>query len=105
MTQLLTLFRRAAEFDGNHRERLMAVFFAHSLWARLDPKSVDMLQHLGTDGVKEKVTDVSAQRHDELEKEIFITVSGIVQSAIDDGDLPVNDGFKSSRNCLWAVGT
>ena len=105
MTQLLTLFRRAAEFEGNHRERLMAIFFAHSLWARLDPKSVDMLQHLGTDGVKEKVTNMSAQRHDELEKEIFVTVSGIVQSAIEDGDLPPNDALNPVEIVygLWAL--
>ncbi len=87
MTQLLSLFRRAAEFNGTHRERLHAIFFAHDLWANLEPRDACMIQHVSIDGFMEKVCDVSHQRHDELEQRITGTVSRIVQDALDAGDL------------------
>jgi len=88
MTQLLALFLRAAEFEGSHRERLHAILYAHELWARLEPRDVCMLQLLSTDGVKEKTSEVSLQRHDDLELRIIGTVSSVVQDAIDAGELP-----------------
>jgi len=87
MTGLLSLFQRAAEFNGTNRERLHAVFYAHDLWASLEPRNVCMIQHLSVDGVKQKTCDSSLQEHGELEQQLIGTVSNIVQDAISAGEL------------------
>ncbi len=90
MTHLFSLFQRAANFDGNHRERLIATLYAHEIWARSDNVNMCLIQHLDNDGVKEKVTPTSLQRHDELEQLVIGSVANIVQDAINDGDLPAS---------------
>ncbi|MEE9319842.1 MAG: TetR/AcrR family transcriptional regulator [Granulosicoccus sp.] len=87
MTELLSLFRRAVEFNGTNRERLHAVFYAHDLWAKLEPRNVCMIQHLSVDGVKQKTCDGSLHKHGAMEQQLTSTVSGIIQDAIDAGEL------------------
>ena len=88
MTQLNTLFSKAAQFDGSQRDRIIAVFYAHQLWSRTGNNRTDMLMHLSMHGVREKVTERSLQQHDELEQSLVGLVNRIVQQAIDDGELP-----------------
>jgi len=88
MADLYGLFQRAASFEGSTRDRITAVFFAHQLWANTETNQTDMLQHLSMHGVREKVTEESGQKHDELEAGLFGVVADLVEQAIDDGDLP-----------------
>lgn len=88
MTQLNSLFMKAAQFDGTQRDRIIAVFYAHQLWSRIGNNRTDMIMHLSMHGVREKVTERSLTQHDELEQNLVGLVSRIVQQAIDDGELP-----------------
>lgn len=88
MTRLLTLGEKAANYPGNHKERLLAFFFANDIWQQSDANDVSMMQNLHSDGLLDKVNVESRATHEELEKGIISLVAGIIQSARDDGDLP-----------------
>ncbi len=87
MTTLNGLFERAAHFDCNHRDRVIAIFYAHQLWAMTGNNQTDMMMHLSMDGVREKVTEKSLQQHDQLEQNLVGLVNKIVLDAINDGEL------------------
>jgi len=89
--ELTDLFERASMFTGNHRERLMAVFFAHDIWMRLNPSRATMLQTLGAEGVKNKAEQSSVDEHNQLEARLIGTVSQIVQDACNDKDLQLDE--------------
>jgi len=88
MTQLHTMFVKAAQFEGSQRDRLIAIFYAHQLWARTDNNRADMMLHLSMHGVREKVTEQSLHQHDELEQNLVGLVNRIVHQAIEEGELP-----------------
>ncbi len=79
---LKSLFQRAAAFEGNQREKLMAIFFANSLWAEIHPSCMEMMQTLCGGGTKDKVSAESLEKHNQLDLDIINTVAGIVSEAI-----------------------
>lgn len=88
LKKLLSLFTRAAQTEGNHRERMVAIFVAHAAWAEHEPKNQDMIQTLCADGVKEKVSPDSLSEHSALEASLLAQVVSITEDAIQCGDLP-----------------
>jgi len=88
MHTLSGLFDRASRFEGYHRERMVAIFTAHALWAQLEPKNQDLIQTLCADGVKSKICPQSLAEHTALEASLLNQVATIVNDAITDGDLP-----------------
>lgn len=88
MTRLLTLGEKAATYPGNNKERLLAFFFANDIWQQSDAIEVSMMQNLHSDGLLDKVDVESRETHDRLEQRIISLVAGIIQDALDDGDLP-----------------
>ena len=107
MTRLLAIFERAANFEGSNRDRLIATFYGQQLWTRIGGNQSDMQQHLLMHGVRDKVTEQSLQKHDELEQALFNTVSTIVEQAITSGELKKN---KHMQTCnvvfgVWSLCT
>lgn len=107
MSSLHELFNRAIQFDGSHRDRMLAVFYANLIWADAHNKCVDMQQHLHMHGVLDKVTEASLSRHKELENGIFGMVTSIVTDAITAGDLPKNKNMTPPNIVfgLWSLCT
>lgn len=105
ITELSALFLRASAFHGNHREKLVSVFFAHDLWARLNPSRFAMIQTLSADGVKDKVDAESLAEHNRLEAELISIVSGIVQEAANQGYLKLDDSLNPVELVfgLWSL--
>lgn len=89
ITGLHKLAQRATCYTGTHRERLLAFQIAHELWLELEPADVYMLQNLHTDGVLEKVEEQSRTTHFKIRSSIIALVTGVIQQAMDDGDLPI----------------
>lgn len=85
--QLKEMFKRAVDFPGNTREKLMAIFVANSLWSKIDPSCMEMMQTLHSPAVKEKVTEESLEKHEALEQAIIGLVAGIVESAVAEKEL------------------
>jgi len=105
MSQLQTFFNHAIEFDGTHRDRMLAIFYANDIWSRTNNNSVDLLQHLSMHGVKEKVTEESLNKHDCLEKDIIGAVTKVVIQAIEAGELPKNKHLNPAQIVfgLWSL--
>lgn len=82
------LFERAATFDGNGRERMLACLLAHRLYAGLHPLHFDMINTVKAGGVKEKLSADSLQRHAERAQRVHATIAGIVFAARQRGELP-----------------
>jgi len=97
MLQLHGLFLKAAQFNGSHRDRLIAIFYAYQLWSRTGNKQTDLAMHLSMHGVREKVTERSRQQHDELEQNLVGTVSAIVEKAIKNGDMPKHKHLQAAE--------
>ena len=91
MSGLLALGQRAANYDGTHRERLLAFQIAHELWMNIEPLDIHMLQHIHSDGVLTKVNNESLVKFRELETQIISICASIFQDAMDDGSLPTRE--------------
>ncbi len=105
-TQRLTsFFERASRFEGRHRERLLAIFFAHDLWATLEPKCQELLQTVGADGIRDKVRPESLQEHSRQETELIKIVATIVGDAIEAGELKLDESLNPVELVfgLWSL--
>ncbi len=107
MTQLLTLFKRAVNMEGSTRDHLVGIFFAQQRWARLGQNRAEMLQHLSMHGVKDKITEHSLLKHNQLEQTIFGLVKNVVDQAIKDGDLQKQKHMQPEETVfgLWSLCT
>ncbi|MBX2879683.1 MAG: TetR/AcrR family transcriptional regulator [Granulosicoccus sp.] len=105
VTELIALFKRASQFNGNHRERLVSMFFAHDLWAHLNPTRFAMIQTLHADGIKDKVDVASLTEHNQLEAELISIVSGVVQDAANQGYLKLDESLNPVELVfgLWSL--
>ena len=88
MQRLFELGQRALNYSGSHRERLLAFFIAHDLFQKLEPNDVSVMHNFHSDQVLEKLTDITKQRHLELQQSIFNSVKSLVEDAMTAGDLP-----------------
>lgn len=105
MMNLASLFARASEFSGNHRERLLAVFYAHDLFFKLQPDSFELMQGLGGQLIMTKVNPDSLGEHRRIETSLIGTVSAIVADAIKDGELELDDAINPVELVfgLWSL--
>lgn len=88
MAELAELFERAASFDGNSRERMLACLISHSLYAKLYPLHFDMINTVKAGGVKEKISEECQQHHREMEQRVMGAIVGVVLQAQQLGELP-----------------
>lgn len=113
MSQLLDLFKRAAEINGTNRDRIFAIAYAHQHWCHTDQNcpsnrsKSELQQQLLMHGVLDKVTESSLKVHDELQFAIIGLVNSIVEQAIRDGDLSKSKHLRASEIVygLWSLST
>ncbi len=103
--RLSTFFERASQFDGRHRERLLAIFVAHDLWAALEPKCPELLQTVSADGIRDKVPPESLDEHNRLEAALIGIVANIVNDAIYASELQLDDSLNPVELVfgLWSL--
>jgi AcrR family transcriptional regulator len=87
MGTLTELFERANRFDGRPRERIVAIYFAHSLYAALHTLQFCCIQIVKSASVKEKISEQSLATHLESERRIVGLVAHSIQDGISCGDL------------------
>lgn len=106
MVDLSQLFKQAKQFEGSHRERMLAIFLAQDLYHKLNPKKQDLMQTLCADGIREKVSEKSLLRHQSLEAGLIGQVAAVVQDALKSGDLPPLQHFDPYELVfgLWSLG-
>jgi len=91
LSDLSGYFQKASEFPGNNRERLLAVFFAHDLFAKVNPSSFSVMQSLGGTLISDKVKPETLTDHRAMEAELIARVSRIVTDAIEAGELTLTE--------------
>ena len=106
MTRLIGMFERAANWPGNHRERIAAIVLAHTLYSLLYPQDVQNMQTIKSPGIRQKI---SADKQNEiivLEQRITSMVLDIIRDAMRDGDIPANEKHVPGGIMLglWSMG-
>ncbi len=97
------LFERAAEYDGNSREKITAISLAQQLATLMHPKDFSLMLLIKNDSIKDKVKESMQQDMFNMESKIITLISGIVQAAIDAGDITVDISAENLVFCLWSM--
>ena len=87
ISNLIEIFQRASQFEGNTRERYSAIGIGFSLYHQLHPMDSQNIQTLKNNAVREKVSKEKLAEMESLEQKITKIALSIVQDAIDCGDL------------------
>ncbi len=89
ITNLIEVFERAYQFEGNPRERYLAIGVGYSLYHQLHPMDSQNIQTVKNNAVREKVSKEKLAEMESLEQKITKIAHSIVQDAIDCGDLDI----------------
>ena len=102
---LKAFFERAKSWDGSSREKMLAIFVAHELWAALNPTCFEHTQTLCGGGTKEKVSAESLKTHNRLEFEIVGLIGSIVEEAVKNKELPADSTLTVPELVfsLWSI--
>lgn len=86
MSFLVDYFRRAFEFNGSTRERMVVLMFAYLIYSQLHPILFSLVITAKSPGNMEKASPKHREIHEERERLLFASVGGIIQEALDNGD-------------------
>lgn len=107
LVELDSLFSRAMAFQGNTRERLIAVNYAYMLNARLNPEQFMCVLSCKTSSVAEKASEKHQRISIEKEKKLMALLNGLVREAETTGDLAISNSGSNSIDtvtfCIWSM--
>jgi AcrR family transcriptional regulator len=100
-------FRRAAQFDGRTRERILAIGVAEDLFVRIYPYHFRSEQIVRMTSLREKTTPTRNDALDACESRCLAIVTQIVRDAIAQGDVSLTNGMSPEDLCfgLWSMTT
>ncbi|MBN4063168.1 TetR/AcrR family transcriptional regulator [Cardiobacterium sp. AH-315-I02] len=87
ISNLIDIFERAYQYQGNTRERYSAIGIGYSLYHQLHPMDSQNIQTVKNNAVREKVSEKKLAEMKLLEQKITKIAQSIVQDALDCGDL------------------
>jgi AcrR family transcriptional regulator len=109
ISSIMVFFKRALEFNGNSREKAVAVHYAYQLYARMQPTLFMAVLSSKAPGVREKTSAERMQLMDALEFEINNFSDQMFRDAIADGSLELPDHLSieilSFSNWAMSFGT
>lgn len=99
-------FERAAAFDGCSREKVLAMFFAFMLTARLKPIEFMLILTAKSANISEKASVQRSDEHLVAEDLIHKPLLSVFQSAMDSGELnpPVDMTVEQVIFVCWSLG-
>lgn len=100
-------FRRAVQFVGRTRERIVAIGVAEDLFVRIYPYHFRSEQIVRMTSLREKTTPTRNEALDACESRCLAIVTQIVRDAIDNKDVALSDGMTPEDLCfgLWCMTT
>lgn len=103
--KLADVFQRATSFDGNSRERMLAIGFGYMLHSMLNPTEFMLVITAKTPSVTEKATLKRQEEHQLLEAQLLGKMLSLIDSAIQQGDLqlPAHMAPEQVTFSLWAM--
>lgn len=105
MKKMLVLFKRAIEFDGNCREKMLACHYAYRLHALMNPTLFMAVLASKAPAVQEKASKERLDEQDRLDHEITMMCDELHQEAVREGDLKVGLGLSVASLVFasWAM--
>ena len=105
VSSIMVFFKRALEFNGNSREKAVAVHYAYQLYARMQPTLFMAVLSSKAPGVREKTSSERMQIMDALEFEINTFSDQMFRDAIEDGSLvlPAHLSIETLSFANWAM--
>jgi AcrR family transcriptional regulator len=105
MDRRLDLFRRAAAFRGNSRERISAVGVACEVFFQLYPDSLHTEHAIRISSIREKTSEQRRMCLESCEARCSETVRGVIRDAVSAGDLRVSGDFGVDEVAfgLWSI--
>lgn len=91
VSSIIGLFKRALEFEGNSREKALAVHYSYHLYTRLEPTLFMAVLSSKAPGVRENTSADRMVLVDELELEINQLSDEMLRAAVADGSLIIPD--------------
>lgn len=98
-------FKRAAQFQGRTRERIVAIGVAEDLFVRLYPHHFRSEQIVRMSSLSEKTSPTRNDALEAIERRCLATVAEIVGEAISHGEVTLRDGMSAEDICftLWCM--
>lgn len=90
MRQMLVLFKRAIQFEGTSREKMLACHFAYRLHALMNPTLFMTVLATKAPAVQEKASKVRLEEQNQLDHEITMMCDELHQEAVKNGELKVS---------------
>ncbi len=99
------MFERASAFQGNSRERMMAIGYAAELFVRLYPDYFNVEQTVRSSSIWEKTTKQRRQLMLGCETRCMGIVSGIIREGVAAGDLRLPEELRPEEMVfgLWSM--
>ncbi|KLV03580.1 TetR family transcriptional regulator [Photobacterium aquae] len=97
----ILLFRRALDFDGNSREKVLAMHVGYSLFTRLEPVLAMCVLTCRTPFVIEKTAPARLEHFNVLEEQMVAIGDAFLQQGLDNGDLVLPAGYRK-ENVVFA---
>jgi AcrR family transcriptional regulator len=105
VSSILELFKHAVTFNGNSREKAVAIHYAYQLYARHEPTLFMAVLSSKAPGVREKTSPARMKIMDSLEFEINYFSDEMLRMAIKEGSLqlPTHISVEALTFANWAM--
>ena len=102
---LSDLFERAMTFEGNSREKMLAVGYAYMLHSMLNPTEFMLVISAKTPSVREKSTEKRQEEHLYLENRLLSGILEVISEGLSSGDLALQPHLNPAQVAfsLWSM--
>lgn len=87
VSSIMTFFQQAVEFDGNLREKALAIHYAYQLYSRIHPTLFQVVLISKSPGVRDKTSDKRVECMDLLENQVNDFSDSMFQHALQQGEI------------------
>lgn len=103
--EMQNMFTRALNFNGNSRERTLAVMVSYVIWAKLNPSQLFILLSAHSPSVTACCSDARNENHMQQEAQLMALMNKEIEKAISSGDLtlPKNMCLEQVTFAMWSA--
>jgi len=104
VTEIQEMFTKALKFEGNSRERIIAVSMSYIIWAKLHPSQLFSVLSAHSPSVSACCSDSRNDTHRECENQLMGLMNKEIEKAVSAGDLklPENMSLAQVTFALWS---
>ena len=105
LQHLSNLLEHAGDFNGNLREKMLAMGTAYQLFTTQYPEKFDLIIANRTTNIRQKAPPKRVEQMDAIDQKVHDHLRSLLQQAIDEGQLKLRAGIQVDEVCfgLWAM--